>query len=371
VEVKAPPPPANKSPHAEFHVSCTDLTCTFTDQSRDDDGSIVSRVWNYGDGSPESSTPSHTYATGGNYTVMLTVTDNGGASDSRAHTANPASPPPPNSPPTAEFGSSCTDLTCQFTDQSTDDGDVTSWNWNFGDGSTSPQRNPSHTYAVGNTYDVKLTVTDNDAATGEVTHQVTVTAPPPPNQDPTAAFDPPGCTTGEACQFTDGSNDSDGSVVGWDWDFDDSGAKSTEKNPVHTFNASGTYDVKLRVTDDDGAQSDEVQHEVVVTDPAPPPPPPSNEAPTARIGSISCTGMDCSYTDDSTDRNGTATIASWSWVFGDGESSDLQNPTHSYADGGTYPVTLTVTDNGGLSGADATEVTVPPPSAQSRVSLPS
>jgi subtilisin family serine protease len=87
-------------------------------------------------------------------------------------------PPPENVPPTANFTLSCSDLTCSFTDTSTDsDGAIVSRAWNFGDGATSTATNPSHTYAAGATYTVTLTVTDDDGATGTTAKSVPVSAP--------------------------------------------------------------------------------------------------------------------------------------------------------------------------------------------------
>ncbi len=83
-----------------------------------------------------------------------------------------------NVAPTAAFSSSCSGLSCTFTDASTDsDGTIASWSWNFGDGTTSTVRNPSHSYSAGGTYTVSLTVTDNGGATGSTSQSVTVTAP--------------------------------------------------------------------------------------------------------------------------------------------------------------------------------------------------
>jgi PKD repeat protein len=83
-----------------------------------------------------------------------------------------------NSPPAASFTYSCANLTCIFTDTSTDsDGSVMSWSWGFGDGATSTEQSPSHPYAGGGTYSVTLLVTDDDGATSALSQSVEVTAP--------------------------------------------------------------------------------------------------------------------------------------------------------------------------------------------------
>jgi len=85
-----------------------------------------------------------------------------------------------NQPPNAAFSSTCTDLACNFTDQSTDsDGTISSWSWDFGDGGSSGNQNPGHNYAAAGTYTVELTVTDNDGASDSSSSMVTVDEPPP------------------------------------------------------------------------------------------------------------------------------------------------------------------------------------------------
>ena len=82
-------------------------------------------------------------------------------------------------PPTADFSSSCTNLVCSFTDQSSDsDGTITSWAWDFDDGAMSSAQNPGHTYASAGTYSVGLTVTDNDGDSDSTSKNVTVTKAP-------------------------------------------------------------------------------------------------------------------------------------------------------------------------------------------------
>ncbi|MFZ5517544.1 MAG: PKD domain-containing protein [Candidatus Zhuqueibacterota bacterium] len=133
------------------------LTVNFTDAST---GSVSSWSWNFGDGGMSTAqNPSHQYTTAGTYTVSLTVTGPGG-SDTETKTnyitvnAQPV-------PPVAQFSGSPTSgtapLAVNFTDAST--GQISSWSWNFGDGGTSTQQNPSHTYSTAGTYTVALTVT--------------------------------------------------------------------------------------------------------------------------------------------------------------------------------------------------------------------
>src|SRR4029077_10739494 len=74
----------------------------------------------------------------------------------------------------------------------------------------------------------------------------------------------------------------------------------------------------------------------------------------------SCNGLTCAFTSTSSDPDGT--VASYAWTFGDGATSTAQNPSHSYGAGGTYTVTLRVTDNQGAQSTTASQsVTVTPP----------
>jgi len=132
--------------------------------------------------------------------------------------------------------------------------------WDFGDGTTSTEQNPTHRYPNGGTFDVTLTVTDARGVSGTVTKTITVEGPPaaPPadNDPPEAAFDVDKTTAsvGETVQFTDESTDSDGTVEEWAWNFGDGGTATTQ-NPSHQFMAAGAFTVTLIVTDDDGADS--------------------------------------------------------------------------------------------------------------------
>ncbi len=92
-----------------------------------------------------------------------------------------------NRPPVAQFSYECVDLSCRFDNQSSDgDGTIVSSEWSFGDGATSSDANPTHTYVQDGTYDVSLTVSDDRGARHTTSQSVAVGAVVEPNQPPTA-----------------------------------------------------------------------------------------------------------------------------------------------------------------------------------------
>ncbi len=169
------------------------------------------------------------------------------------------------------------------------------------------------------------------------------TGTPPANVPPVANFT--FTTSALTANFTDTSTDSDGTIASRSWNFGD-GTTSTATNPSKTYTAAGTYTVTLTVTDNIGASSSKSSAVTVVV---------PNVPPTANFTS-SVSDLTVSFTDTSTDSDGT--IASRSWNFGDGTSSTVANPVKTYGVSGTYTVTLTVTDNSGATNAKSSTVTV-------------
>ena len=160
-----------------------------------------------------------------------------------------------NQDPTARISGSCTDLTCPLSGStSTDsDGTITGYAWDFGDGETATGVAPGHTYEEAGTYEVTLTVTDNQGATDIATLEVEVTAPvdPPPNADPVAVISGTTCTY-LSCPLSGSSSTDDGTITGYAWNFGD-GETGTGVSPGHVYDEAGTWTVTLTVTDNAGA----------------------------------------------------------------------------------------------------------------------
>jgi PKD repeat protein len=167
--------PSNTGPAADFTYECTNLSCTFTDRSADEDGTIASRSWDFGDGATATAaTATHTYTSAGDYNVTVAATDNDGlndTSDPQTVTVTAAS-----ATVQADFDVSCTGLTCALTNTSTSTGGSATYEWAFGDGQTSTDQDPApvvYTVTTPTTFTITLVAT-NGAATSQATKQVRV-----------------------------------------------------------------------------------------------------------------------------------------------------------------------------------------------------
>ena len=354
--------PANQAPTAAFTGSATSALTAGVDASAstDADGTIASYSWNWGDGSTAGTgvTASHSYATAGTYTITLTVTDNGGLTATSTGSVTVAAAPPVNQAPVSSFTVLPSQLTVNVDGSgSTDaDGTIAGYAWNFGDGTAGTGVTTSHVYGAAGTYTITLTVTDDDGATNASSQPVQVVAPAP-NAKPVASFTSD--VDGLTANLTSTSTDSDGEIVSYAWDLGD-GQSSTEPSLVHSYAAAGSYSVKLTVTDDDAATTT-VTKTVTVTAP-----PPANVPPTAAFTSV-VNGLAVAFDGTgSTDTDGT--VSAYMWDFGDGSTDPVTTSTanHSYAVTGTYPVTLTVTDDKGATNLVTKNVTV---TAQAPVAL--
>ena len=360
-----PSAPANQPPTAAFTFSPANpmvgQQVLFNGSSSSDaDGSVVSYRWDFGDGTTSgpsgASSVYHAFAAAGTYTVTLTVTDDGGLTDSTSQTVQVGAP---NQPPVAAFSFSPAHPMAgdwvQFDGSASfdPDGTITAYSWNFGDGSTASGVSRYHQFTAPGTYTVTLTVTDNGGLTNSTTQTVQVGSP---NQPPVAAFSfsPAHPGVGQWVQF-DGSAsfDPDGSITAYSWNFGD-GSTATGVSRYHQFTAPGTYTVTLTVTDD-GGLTNSITQTVQVTAP--------NQAPTAAFNySPTNPGVGAWVRfDASSSADPDGSITAYSWNFGDGNTSTTGPVVyHQFTAPGTYTVTLTVTDDGGLTNSVSHTVQVGP-----------
>ena len=165
------------------------------------------------------------------------------------------------------------------------------------------------------------------------------------NVAPTAAFT---TTTSNLALTADAgtSTDQDGTITSYSWTFGD-GATATGITTSHTYPAAGSYPVSLTVTDNSGATNSTTAQVIVSR---------ANVAPTA---AFTTTTSNLALTADagtSTDQDGT--ITSYSWTFGDGATATGITTSHTYPAAGSYPVSLTVTDNSGATNSTTAQVIV-------------
>jgi serine protease len=248
-------------------------------------------------------------------------------------------------------------LTVQFTDLSS--GNITSWLWDFDDGTTSIDKNPVHTFQEPHSYTVSLTVTGPDGSDTETKptyiQGFTPTIPEADFSKEPIQMDAPmtvqfidhsSCPAHYITRTEDGSmlvgmmESADyGGITTWLWDFGD-GKTSTERNPAHTYKNPGTYTVTLKVIGPAGSDTETKQNYVILTMPA---------APVANFIGKPRTGdgpLVVQFTDTSS-----GYIENRLWDFGDGTTSTELNPTHTYMHRniGNYTVSLTATS---ISGTD-------------------
>jgi len=309
--------------------------------SYDLDGTIANYTWNWGDTSSNTTTDptiTHTFSTPGSYDVTLTVTDNTELNCSAVQTVSVGvvaaftfSPPAPNPSDIVTFNA---------TASYSPGGIIVSYTWNFDDGNITTVNATviAHTFSIGGSYAVNLTVTDNVTRQAWVTHTVNVGVPvtnftfwpSQPNAEDAIVFD------------ATASSDPNG-IANYTWNWGDSSSNVTA-NPMiaHTFPTAGSYNVNLTVTDNTGLKN---SAEDTVTVYAPREARFSFSPSTPNVGDVVTFNASLS-----SDPNGT--IINYTWDFDDGNITTVDAPTdtiiHIFSASGSYNVNLTITDNDGL-----------------------
>lgn len=326
-------------PSADFTPAnqsiCPGTTASFSDASTSVDP-IVGWLWDFGDGTTDTvANPSHVFTQPGLYTVTLTVTDADGCQQSRVITDAVEVWPQPDAAFVADTSEGCAPLTVSFSDASSSpNGSISSYLYDFANGSTSIFPNPARTFLNAGSYAVALTVTDNLGCTATDTLPILV------RPTPTAAFvsDLSGTCANQSITFLSQSTGlgANGSLF---WDFGDGGVGSG-LSPSHSYSTNGSYDVTLVAVNDQGCADTLVAPAAIQIGP-----PPVNFM---VMDSAACPGTTFDFADASQPQ---VPFVSWAWDFGDGTSGTGSSASHMYAASGSYDVTLTVTDSLGCVGS--------------------
>lgn len=307
-------------------------------------GPPTSWNWDFGDGGTSAAqNPVHTFPSAGEFLVSLTVSNSAGTNNTSQFV--PVGADIPELKADFTFVVSASGLIVTFTDTTT--GASHSHLWEFGDGGTSTERNPIHEYISADEYQVRLTVTDAGGASSTAQKLVAAGAPPP-----TADFDwTPKKTgtdpTGLRIVFNDAST---GNPTMWSWNFDDGSTATCTApdtscvNPVHDYLVSGSYGVKLTVSNTGG--SNDITKLVEVDS--------GQTVPESRFTFTKIGGL-------TVDFNGSLSTGgnlSYLWDFGDSASPDNSasnpNPIHTFSTAADFVVTLTVSNGEGSSSSSQT-----------------
>ncbi|WNY23344.1 hypothetical protein MmiHf6_06510 [Methanimicrococcus hongohii] len=299
------------------------LEVKFTDLSYRGAGDDYKYTWSFGDGatSNQIGNVSHTYTKEGNYTVSLTISNSyGNQTETKTNYIYVGSGVVADF--TANNTAGASPLSVKFTDNSS--GNPTKYSWDFGDGTTSSEKSPTHVYNSTGTYTVSLTVSNefsNDTKTSKSLINV--------GTAPYVFFTANGTINSKQVVFTSHGSVSDSTA--FKWDFGD-GKTSSEKNPTHTYSSTGTYNVTLTASNSYGTFNYTLRN-VTITN--------TLKADFTASNNQGSSPLKVNFTDETV---GSGSTSTYLWNFGDGTTSTDKNPSHTYNRTGTYTVALTVTN---------------------------
>jgi YVTN family beta-propeller protein len=314
-------------PAANFSSNLTlayaPVSVQFTDISKNVEG----WKWDFGDGASSAEpNPLHTYSRAGNFNVTLTVNNKNGTASKFATVTVLAQPAF-----SASSISGKTPFSVSFTDQST--GSPASWNWTFGDGTYSTEKNPVHVYKKSGKYAVTLTLNETGNKTAVTKYSYIMVSNG--YETPVAAFSV-SSSSGKTPLTVSFKDQSTGSPTSWKWTFGD-GTHSTAENPEHTYNKAGLYSVTLTVSNEKGSNTLTKSGYIIVSNVL--------DGPITSF-SASQTSGSAPLTIDFTGQ-GKGSISEWKWSFGDGNTSTDKNPVYTFNNSGLYSVRLTASNEKG------------------------
>ncbi|MCR9135678.1 MAG: PKD domain-containing protein [Alphaproteobacteria bacterium] len=315
--------------------------------ARDPDGHIIRYEWDFGDGTEsDRAVVDHVYSRPGTYEGRLTLTDDSGLENGvTIHDFVAVVALRPNVPPVAEAGADQTAIVGQVVEfdggaSSDEDGSLVDFHWDFGNGKTAVGEKRPIVYFSPGRYDVKLTVTDNSGQdNNQASDGLTVVVTDRPNATPVARVDEDRpAAIDEPVTFVAGqSDDTDGNIISYLWDFGD-GAKASGREVVHQYSRSGTYVAQLTVQDDSGLANNRATSKRVIT---------VNEPPVAEAGPDQLVTASQVFFDATGSSDSDGIIISYLWDFGNGETGTGPRIAHAYRNPGTYTVKLRVIDGSG------------------------
>jgi gliding motility-associated-like protein len=283
--------------------------------------SIVNYEWDLGDGTLSSALNiTHAYNSPGTYNVILHITDQNGCEDE--HQSNTIIHPVPH----ANFNVTdhCLNDSTHFLNTTTISIDsVSAWTWNLGDGTISTDENPDHYYLHSGTFIVNLSAITLFGCSNSIADTLSVF------DSPTAGFMSDGVCLEDTTKIYNTSH-SNTTITNQEWDLGD-GSVSSTLNIAHTYNAPGTYNVKLHVTDQNGCEDEYLSSVEIYPTPAA----------DFTSGELECDLSPVHFKNESSDG------VTWLWDFGDGNFSNEINPSHIFMNRGKYEVRLFATSDKG------------------------
>ncbi len=223
-------------------------------------------------------------------------------------------------------------------------GNITGWFWDFGDSNTSTLQNPVHSYTTGGQYTVTLTVYAANGDSSVYSKNISVVPLPVADFTPSTFTQ---CST-YPILFTDNSIASNDSIVSWNWNFDN-GDTSVTQHPNYIYNISGNYNVQLIVSNSNGC-IDSITRAIQIL-----------SSPLASFTHTSTCAGGAVLFSNTTDSAGNTNVT-YSWLFGNGDSSQIDNPSYSYLPvDSSYHVTFTATASNGCQTVYSDTVTISHP----------
>lgn len=331
------------NPIADFSSidDCFYNSSLFTNLSTIPEGTIEAYTWDFGDGTGPSvlTDPSHLYAGHGTYDVTLSALSLYGCSSDTTITITRFAAPETD----FDIADLCINETLVPFNTSTivDPYSITSYNWDFGDGTTAALEDPNHDYTAPGIYEVKLITSSENGCLDSIVHTIHIF------DEPIANFSVlDGCIY-DLAVFTNLSTVTDGDLTAFNWTYGD-GTGSGIESPTHNYLDAGTYNVTLEVTSEHGCISDTT---LALEQFA---------APEVLFSVENACLYDSLTFINSSEIEAPYLIDNYNWLFGDGHASTESDPSHLFDEPGTFTIILSATSENGCTTELSYPVTVHP-----------